>query len=262
MQAVQVGKLMASVRQLLSPAGPDEADFWEAETVLGRIAEILNHCEELGLAMSRIKAREAASLIQSHIDARSNNPVDVRPIARAVADYVETEIKTRIFFTVRPELVPHLEGRPGFGEAVAAAFPGVSYDIDEAGKCLALSRSTAAVFHLMRIVEAAVKAMGACLGIPDPVKDADRNWGGFQRKIKSAMENRDNNSQTHWKPTDKAFFESAFAHLDAIRIAWRNPTMHVENKYTNEEADGIYACVRAFAKTMASRMDERGEPRA
>lgn len=31
-----------------------------------------------------------------------------------------------------------------------------SYDVDEARKCIALDRPTAAVFHLMRVVESAV----------------------------------------------------------------------------------------------------------
>jgi hypothetical protein len=33
------------------------------------------------------------------------------------------------------------------------------------------------------------------------------------------------------------FFEIAYASLDAVRVAWRNPTTHVENKYTDDEAE-------------------------
>ena len=39
---------------------------------------------------------------------------------------------------------------PLFGEKVEKAFQEASEDIAEAGKCLALGRSTAAVFHIMR----------------------------------------------------------------------------------------------------------------
>ena len=261
MQAVQVGKLMAAVRVLLRP-DDQGADLWEAQAVADQIAQILMHCDELGLAVSRLKAREVLTILKTQAEVRSNAPLDVAGLARAVADFVEIEISSRHFFTIRPENVPMMEGKPGFGEVVATNLPGAAYDIDEAGKCLALSRNTAAVFHLMRVVEAAIKAVSACLDIPDPVKEADRNWAAFMRKIKIAMEHRDKGNPTPWKPGDKVFFESAYAHLDAVRAAWRNPTMHVESKYTNEEADGIYHCVCAFTKQMASRMNELGQPKA
>jgi hypothetical protein len=41
-----------------------------------------------------------------------------------------------------------------------------------------------------------------------------------------------------------------------------NPTMHVESKYTDEEAEHIFIAVRGFMKKLASRMDESGQPLA
>ena len=38
--------------------------------------------------------------------------------------------------------------------------------------------------------------------------------------------------------------------------------MHIENKYTGEEAVHIFNAVRAFMKQLASRMDEQGLPLA
>lgn len=54
------------------------------------------------------------------------------------------------------------------------------FELDEAAKCLALGRATAAVFHLMRLMEIAVRAVARCLGIPDPIRPADRGWGVVQ----------------------------------------------------------------------------------
>jgi hypothetical protein len=53
-----------------------------------------------------------------------------------------------------------------------------------------------------------------------------------------------------------------YALLDAVKDAWRNPTMHIETKYTPEEASNIFATVRGFMKKVAGRMDENGEPKA
>ena len=54
---------------------------------------------------------------------------------------------------------------PLFGAAVEAKFPEMSEDISEAGKCLALNRATASVFHLMRIMEIAVQRFGDKIGV-------------------------------------------------------------------------------------------------
>lgn len=64
---------------------------------------------------------------------------------------------------------------PIFGEDVRDKFVGSSFEIDEAAKCFALSRPTACVFHLMRVMEIAVRAVARCLAIPDPTKPAERN---------------------------------------------------------------------------------------
>jgi hypothetical protein len=140
---------------------------------------------------------------------------------------------------------------PPFGEQVKDNFPLAIYEIDEAGKCLALGRSTACVFHLMRTVEVGIRAVAAYIGIPDPIKPSDRNWGKILEKI--ATENQ------NVKPgPEKDFRQGIYASLDAIKDAWRNTTMHVEIKYTDEEAEEIYGFVRSFMKKIASRMDESG----
>jgi hypothetical protein len=50
------------------------------------------------------------------------------------------------------------------------------------------------------------------------------------------------------------------ASLDAVRNPFRNTTMHVEKKYTDDEAEHILALVKGFMKKLASRCDENGHP--
>lgn len=112
-----------------------------------------------------------------------------------------------------------------FGAEVSDKFPSdLAYEIDEANKCLAFDRSTAAVFHLMRAMEIGLVAVRRCLGIPESQKPADRNWGVIIKLINSEV------SQKAFcnKSNDKPFFQEVHASLDAIKTAWRNPTMHVE----------------------------------
>src|SRR5262249_11998183 len=123
-------------------------------------------------------------------------------------------------------------------------------------------RHTAAVFHLMRCMEIGIRAVAISLGIPNPTTNRNRNWGNILADIKAAMDARTRANPPTWQPGDRATFESAYASLDATRFAWRNTTMHVENKYTADEAEHIYVTVRGFMKLLASRMDEQGQPLA
>ena len=71
-------------------------------------------------------------------------------------------------------------GAKSFGEDLQNKFPSAQFELEEATRCLAFERPTAAVFHLMRILEIGIAAISKCVGIPDPVKPAQRNWGAIQ----------------------------------------------------------------------------------
>jgi hypothetical protein len=60
----------------------------------------------------------------------------------------------------------------------------------------------------------------------------------------------------------KKISSKMFALLNATKDAWRNPTMHIEKKYTEEEAETIFFAVRSLMKRLVSRMDENGLPLA
>lgn len=143
---------------------------------------------------------------------------------------------------------------PLFGIDVAARYPSAYQEIEEAGKCLALGRSTACVFHLMRTLEVGIRAIANSLKIPDPTKPAEKNWGVILKKIKEEIDQRQ-----RWKRrADKNFFEESLASLDSIKNPWRNATMHVEKTYTEEEAENIFYVVKAFMMKIASKIDETG----
>ena len=150
---------------------------------------------------------------------------------------------------------------PIFGPDVASKFPSAAFEIDEACKCLALDRSTAAVFHLMRVMEVGIRAMARSLAIPDPLKPAERNWGAILKVVESGIQTKWPNAAARMHG-DGALFEALHASLDAVKNPWRNATMHVENKYTDDEAEHILIAVKGFMKKLASRMDEDGKPLA
>ena len=61
---------------------------------------------------------------------------------------------------------------------------------------------------------------------------------------------------------DAQTFDELYASLAAIQNPWRNATMHLDQKYTEQEAKDISDVVRAFMSRVAKRCDENGLPPA
>ena len=118
--------------------------------------------------------------------------------------------------------------RKEFGEDTIAKFQPVGSDVEEAGKCYAAGRDTACVFHLMRVMEVGLRALGSSLN--DPRLDPKRNpsWDSILKKCDEELGKALKDRAVEWRDDD-AFYSTATANLRAVKDAWRNPTMHVEN---------------------------------
>jgi hypothetical protein len=86
--------------------------------------------------------------------------------------------------------------------------------------------------HLMRVVEVGLKVLASTLGV-----GVQPDWGGYIREIDNALTAR---IKAAGKRTpDEQFYAEARVTIDGVKIAWRNPTMHVENNYSPERAEEI-----------------------
>jgi hypothetical protein len=134
---------------------------------------------------------------------------------------------------------------PLFGEDVFEKFKDADYDIAEAGKCLALERSTAVVFHLMRAMESAVKALGEKLGATVSSASGEiLSWGVIVANIKPKIDSLPKGKgQDEWL--------KLYAMLHSVNRAFRTKTAHPVNKYTQEEAENAFCATRVFMQEMA-----------
>jgi hypothetical protein len=240
-----------------SPLAKQTDNTASRQTLTEMLMEHAGHLSEMRLPTSQKAVLDLASTVKTY--GPYNDFADAKVGFLCKVLHMETD--GRKFLQIDNEDL-YRKGSDLFGPEVAAKFStNGAFEIDEAGKCLAVGRSTASVFHLMRAMEVAVKGASTCLGIPDPVKGADRNWGVMLRKFKEELERR-NKSNLWPQPSDRQFFDEVYVSLDAVRNVWRNATMHVESKYTPEEAEHILASVRGFMKKLASRCDEQGKPPA
>lgn len=126
--------------------------------------------------------------------------------------------------------------------------PEIIEDITEAGNCFALGRYTACVFHLMRVMEKSIQYFGKKVKISLRKPIIDETW----YKISIALKNRIDSLPeiTPKKREIKDRYQATYAHLDSVRIAWRNRTMHPKITYTQEEAKTLLSAVEIFIKDL------------
>ncbi|RUX23785.1 hypothetical protein EOA13_33055 [Mesorhizobium sp. M7A.F.Ca.US.011.01.1.1] len=134
-----------------------------------------------------------------------------------------------------------------FGEDVARRFQSTNDDIEEAGKCLALGRSTAAVFHLMRVLESAVQTIADKIGAA--IVDAHGKglaWGVIADNMKAKIDamTRGSDAQIKWYRVQHD--------LVVVNRAWRVPTNHPKESYTAEQAREVFDATKAFMKELAA----------
>jgi hypothetical protein len=150
---------------------------------------------------------------------------------------------------------------PLFGRKFQDGFSSASDEVLEAAKCLALGRSTASAFHSIRCLEAGIRALSRCLGIPDPTKASERSWVKLLDAFNGALNTKWPGSSNRLTG-DGEVFETIYAALAAMQNPYRNATMHLDHKYTDEEACHIFEMVKGLMKKIADRCDEDGNPEA
>lgn len=143
---------------------------------------------------------------------------------------------------------------PAFGQEVESRFPSANYEIEEAGKCLALRRSTACVAHLMRALEPGLNSLAAALNVPFE----RANWQNILDQIDATVRAIGVGRGPHpagWRE-DQRFYSEAASHLRLIKDAWRNHTMHLGDRYDEERAEAIFNNVKSAMKHLATRLSE------
>jgi hypothetical protein len=229
------------------------------DRMLGGLKHMVEIFSELEMPVSK---RDAEALLQMY-ERREERPLnDVSSIISTLYSSVVSEFEGRCVIGIGLQGAKLYEpNEPVFGPQVSINFGSMAYDIEEAAKCLALGRSTASAFHSIRSLESAIRAISRCLGIPDPTKAADRGWVKLLNAVKSEIDRRWPMSSNRLSGDGK-LFEEAYGALAAMRNPYRNATMHLDQKYTEEEAKHIFEIVKGFMMKLASRCDENGDPKA
>lgn len=213
--------------------------------ILSGLNAIIDESEALELKFTAMFAKRLV------LDLQKLPQHDISDKLRILRDRLADEIDMIEVFVVRESMFRYYREPDLFGKQVSDSFPSAAYDISEAGKCLALDRGTACVFHLMRVMETALREVASALSIQEC-----HEWGRYLNAIRDkvvAMKKSD----PQWFKANGGFYNEVQAHLSAVKLTWRNPTMHVVNRYGEESAKDIFESVRMFMAHVATRISEK-----
>jgi len=215
----------------------------DGKYVLSNLFNVFRYLSDLGLAVTREASSElrefARELSQSSPDARltAAQATRLRDLTSDLRLTLNAELGLLEAFVVTPkrlDVQKLLNNVPtmlpsGCFERLP---PIAQYDLDEAGKCTAFERPTAAAFHLMRATEAVLRAYYCSIVRRGRV---DLMWGPIVRHLRSRR--------------DASRHGPLLNHLDHIRVSFRNPTQHPDMRYTMDEVQDLWGvCIDAVGR--------------
>lgn len=213
------------------------------QLTLDALRQVRAACNASGLAQVFAEIDRLESTLTSPFPMLDDTSQSLRHLHSRIRDELENEYFAHV---ARTDVA--LYGKADlFGAAVAAKL-GLAEDITAAGNCLALGQSTACVFHLMRLMERGLHILGRKLHVKfDPAK---QSWFEICNRASTAVTNRP--AKNARQRAKNAALGAAVAHLQTVRLAWRNEVMHPKQTYSQEEAREVFNATRTFLADLAS----------
>jgi len=253
LEYIAIGSAIQSIKDTFGVDAALEGTVPESVlTIVTRaLANILGRGREVKLAVSVNIADKAFRNYRESPPSYRQVGEDIQCLERAL----RSELETRRFFFVPPERANYysdegftfldLPENDGLADKLTPlrpaikSFPSITNELREAGNCFAFDRPTACVFHLARVMEAALKVTAKEIGV-----EYTTDWGRCFRDIEKQGEQSD------------PFFREAVAYMRSFKNVWRNPTMHIERSFSEQEAEHIFNAVQAFMEHLATRLTE------
>lgn len=180
-------------------------------------------------------------------------------IFRAFSEVFHDELKALGFLLLNEsEAVLYQNWKAQYGPNTLLRFVDARLDLEAAVCCMCTGNSTACVFHLMRIMEVAVRLWARKLKIPltqvahkhtgDQWREVQ--WNDLATSINAKVQAMPVNTKARKDKSNEA--KNALILLNNVRDAWRNSTMHPASHYTVEEGWKALQSVSALLEPLAS----------
>lgn len=235
----QIGQIYGQVQHGVAPA----MSSWSV--ISGSLSELTVQCETMGLNATLAQIERVQNIVRAP-------PINISMFTSALMEInsrLNDELAARYLYCLDSNRVAYIQSNQ-FAPIVSERFPDAIPDMDEAAKCYAFERPTASIFHLMKVTEYALNEIAALLEIPDH----NPTWEPIIRKIDAELK-ADYKDRKYKGNQD--LLANVSTHLHAVKVAWRNKTMHVERINTMEHAKEIYDATCGLMRYLAENLPNR-----
>lgn len=239
-----------------------------SRNLLRRLPTYIAALDAADLRITRQHAQTVLTVLESSSQTSEGSIViepgamrDLQIATALITEGIKAELNTKAFVAIPPNRHHLFEDGKHFGDAVAERFPSLTFNINEAGKCMALVRWTAGAFHSILCLEAAIRAVARHLGVPDPTTGVGRNWSQVSRTVEDAMNAKWPDKADKMR-SEYVRIERIYAALKSTINPYRNETMHLSSRYDENEAALIFEMSKGILQQVAAICDEDGLPKA
>jgi hypothetical protein len=231
----------------------------ELDQDLEEFIRVLALMKEVCAGNDMLESVRLMERIDRHLTNHTHDASSIRTQVRHVIDAVAEETNKKRFLYIRSEYGHFLSGNI-FDAKTRVMFSNAVGDMEEAGNCLAVECSTAAVFHLMRVAEHGVRKLARSrkIGVKfvhsrkkQPLDHAC--WGDVVGAIKGKISQiKKNDAITGNKEQQQImFYSNAADHCTYMKDIFRNQVNHLGKPYSQAEAVAIFGRVRDFMTFLA-----------
>lgn len=180
---------------------------------------------------------------------------ELREGLKQLRERSEDEFKGQFFLHLEPKQARQFNDPESDWREITSRFHKVRYNIEETGKCFALERYGAAVFHALQVAEYGVIQLSTLL----QVQGDKPGWGALKRL--SAILEKPYALRSELEKTHSKLLEGTVHLAVIVRDNWRHKLDHVDNQivwvesdFSADVADSIISAIRAFMRKLASEL--------
>jgi hypothetical protein len=225
-----------------------DADFREGHDKTLAAWEV--ECQELELPASLASVKRLRNLLSQP----TSTYVEYGHLAQEFHGRLEDEMKYRRCWALSIQEAETYDRWFKGWELIINRFPDTLNDIEEAQKCLALSRYPASVFHGIQVIEAGLMELGTFIGVADPKS----GWTAVAKELKKTV-SKQYGDLTEFEKANFQFLEQVQGTVEALKNAWRNKVSHVQGRiilmtkdFSPEIAEEILVASRSFMRGLAT----------
>jgi hypothetical protein len=163
------------------------------------------------------------------------------------------------FTSISKEKGRYFEQEKLFGNDVFEAFEEARREIKDAGNCIAQDLNTAAVFHLMRVMELGLRELAARLKANALIKKLKQTkipielgtWEEIIVTLESKLDGMRNKPRSIKRDNQIDTCNELLKEFRSVKDLWRNKVMHTRATYDAKQAESAFDHVCLFMQKLA-----------